>query len=188
MADSPSHRQFIHRFEESRQSALADLAKGQHDYAKHLLQKADELIGGRLCRDYEKEDALQSLFRVLARDFQAGKKRKFEHSGALRRFLETILWNRIRNHGARKTADPLSSVMNQSTPSPDRNAHAMEAKELVNAALWCLPQRQQEICRRHGQGVSRLQISRELGCSRRTVNRALEHFAIVVRRLENSEG
>ena len=140
MVDSPSHRQFILRFEEARQSALADLAKGQHDYAKHLLQKADELIGGRLCRGYEKEDALQSLFRVLARDFRTGKKHKFEHSGALRRFLETVLWNRIRNHGARKTPDPLSSSHEPIDPLPNRNAHAMEAKELVDAALCRLPQ------------------------------------------------
>jgi RNA polymerase sigma factor (sigma-70 family) len=117
-----------------------------------------------------------------------GKKRTFQHSGALRQFLETVLWNRIRNRGARKTPDPLSSSYEPIDPSLDRNAHALEAKELVAAALCCLPERQQEICSLRGQGMSRLQISRELGCSRRTVDRALEHFAFVVQRLLNSEG
>jgi len=84
MADTPSHRKFLHRFGEGRQSALADLARGQHGYVRHLLKRADELIGGQLGKDYLKEDALQSLFRVLTRDFQAGKKRTFKHSGALR--------------------------------------------------------------------------------------------------------
>jgi DNA-directed RNA polymerase specialized sigma24 family protein len=187
MADSPSHQQFIRRFEEGNPSALADLANGKHDYVKHLLHKADELIGGRLCRNYEKEDALQSMFRVLARDFQAGKKRKFEHSGALRRFLMTVLRNRILSHILPPPPDPLSSSHVPIDPWPDRNAHAMETKDLVDAALCRLPQKQLEICTLLGQGLSKFQVSKELACSRRSVDRALEHFTFLVVKLLKSD-
>jgi len=98
------------------------------------------------------------------------------------------LLNRIRNHARPKTPAPLLSSLEPIDPVPDRNAEAMEAKELIDAALCCLPERQQEICRLLGQGLSKLQIARELGCSRRTVDRALEHLAIVVRRLLSSKG
>jgi len=190
MADSPSHQQFLRRLEEARPSALAALAEGRYGYARRLLQRADELIGGSLRRGYGKEDAVQSLFRVLVRDFQAGKKRHFQHSWALWRFLERVLRNRIQGRGGCQQADSLPSDCEPVAPSSGREARIQEDEELVKVVLSYLPSREQEICRLVGQGLKYRQIGRQLGCAVRTVHRALGHFAIVRRQLlgENDGG
>jgi hypothetical protein len=178
MVDSPSHQEFLQRMDEGHLSALAELAEGRFGYAERLLEKAETLIGRKLGKTYGPDDAVGSVFRVLSQEFGKGNRRFFKHSGALRNFLATILRRRIATRGGTQfPADSLPSAMDLTDSLPDRNLAALEARDLVFTAMQELSFKEQQICRLYAELLSELAVSKHLGCSRRTVHRALERFA-----------
>lgn len=184
MSHPDSEQHFLRRIGEGRPSAIGDLAAGKYGYHDRLLDSARQLIGARLRRHYHADDAVQSVYRALcAALLVVNDNRQFHHRGALLNYLLKILRIRIATAGRKAQFESLSDGQDLVSEEP---CDLTDAKDLVTTVLERFTERDQRLILLYGELSSETAVARAMGCSRSTVRRVLERFAILTRRLSGS--
>ena len=135
----------------------------------------------RLRRHYHADDAVQSVYRALcAALLVVNENRQFRHRGALLNYLLKILRIRIATAGRKAQFESLSDGQDLVSEEP---CDLTDAKDLVTTVLERFTERDQRLILLYGELSSETAVARAMGCSRSTVRRVLERFAILTRRL-----
>ena len=165
--------------------AWSELYRRYHD---ELLLVVRARLGARLRAHLESEDVLQS---VALEAFRAMPRFEPRGEGSLRRFLHTLVVNKIRDradtYGAQKRAGavPLSDALLETVPSesPQPCAYYDDAYARLERALGRLPDEMREIVvLRRLEGLPSKEVAETLGKSdgavRKLYSRALARLAL----------
>lgn len=178
------------RFLAGEQQAATEI----HDrFAGKLRRIAQRLIGPRLGRRADADDALQSAFRTF---FVGATEGKFaiNESGQLWRLLVTITRHKVQRLGERHTS-ARRDVRRESRASAEDGVHARRQTEspdlgveLQDEVEWLireLPGRDAEILFLGLSGSGKPEIASDVGCSVHTVRRVLKRAGqLLAERLE----
>jgi RNA polymerase sigma factor (sigma-70 family) len=174
MTDVPS-AELLARYQDGDARAASELF---HRYEQRLTQLARSRLAPRLARRLDPEDVVQSACRSFFRRARAGAFALVER-GALWRLLARITLHKVcrsaRKHGAdcravgREVAPDVDHLDGAPTPAES----AAVADELA-AALAALSATQRRVAELRLGGHSPEAVAAQLGCSARTVRRALD--------------
>jgi RNA polymerase sigma factor (sigma-70 family) len=176
MPDIPSAELLV-RYQAGDPRAASELF---HRYEHRLHRLARSCLASRLARRVSPEDVVQSACRSFFRRARDGAF-TLAQRGDLWRLLARITRHKVcrsaRRHGADCRAVSREQPANPEYPDPslDPAEVAALADELA-AALIALPPTQQSAAELWLQGVPPHQIAARLGCSHRTVRRALDEL------------
>jgi RNA polymerase sigma factor (sigma-70 family) len=176
MTDIPS-AQLLARYQGGDARAASELF---HRYERRLRRLAEAHLAPRLCRRVGPEDVVQSACRSFFRRARAGAFALVER-GDLWRLLAGITRHKVfraaRRHGARcrsvRREEPAEAIPADLAPDP---AEAAAVQDELSVVLAALPPTQRRIADLRLAGVSPAEIASRLGCSDRTVRRALEEL------------
>lgn len=178
---------------------LSRLGHGEEQAAAEIfnrhVNRLVALAGARLSQKYaqrvDPEDVVQSAFRSFFREAKAGRY-QFQRSGDLWRLLAAItmnkLYHQIEFHGAAKRSPrreqgkgdaDQSSIEYWVSREPSADA-AAELIDEVTALMDQLEPNDRKVLELRLQDLSTEEIAAKLGCSDRTVRRALERIRGVV--------
>jgi RNA polymerase sigma-70 factor (ECF subfamily) len=162
-------------------------------HVNRLVALAATRLSQRFAQRVDPEDVVQSAFRSFFREAKAGRY-QFQRSGDLWRLLAAItlnkLYRQIEFHGAAKRnarreqgkgdADQ-SSIEYWVSREPTADA-AVELIDEVGAVMKALEPGDRKVLELRLQDLSTEEIAAQLGCSDRTVRRALERIRGLVER------
>jgi RNA polymerase sigma-70 factor (ECF subfamily) len=190
-ADESRTLELVRRVQRNEAGAWDELYRAYHD---ELLFLTRARLGAKLRAALESEDVLQSValeaFRELARFEPRG-------TGSLRRFLHTLVLNKIRDRadtfGAAKRAGavPLSDSLADTLADPAGPSYADPVFERLERALAELPDEMREIVvLRRIEGLTSQEVAARLAKSddavRQLYSRGLARLALRIGELERS--
>jgi RNA polymerase sigma-70 factor (ECF subfamily) len=163
-------------------------------HVDRLVALAATRLSQRFAQRVDPEDIVQSAFRSFFREAKAGRF-TFEKSGDLWRLLAAItlnkLYRQIEFHGAAKRnarreqaggGDAEQSAVEQWVAREPSAEQAAELFDEVAAVMTDLDPSDRKVLELRLQDLSSDEIAAKLGCSDRTVRRALERIRTVVER------
>lgn len=152
-----------------------------------LCRSARRLMGSRLRRRVTEEDVVQSVFRTFYRRNSNGEC-EFDHTGALRNYLWTIMTNKVRRYAERHHAQirnvmseiemegsPQTSLIRDQRPGPEEWAVVRDEIRVLTRGF--VP-RDLKILQLRFDGHASSEIAEQVGCSRWTVRRVVEGFGL----------